>query len=210
MRTFVGHVTFVALLAVPLLLGACAKRPAVSAVQAPAPTAETAVVTPPAPAGPPPAPVVPPPAPVVPPPAATPPPPAPPPPPVAVAPEAPRPAPAEFMDHPDVRPIYFAFDRDAIRPGDAKILDANAAWLKENDAYLVLIEGHCDERGTEQYNLVLGERRAVAAMRYLIERGIASNRLSVVSYGEERPACPERTRACWAKNRRAQFKVRAR
>jgi len=203
MRTFVGHVTFVALLAVPLLLGACAKRPAVSAVQAPAPTAETAVVTPPAPAPPPPAPVAPSPA-------ATPPPPASPPPPVVVTPEAPRPAPAEFMDHPDVRPIYFAFDRDAIRPGDAKILDASAAWLKENDDYLVLIEGHCDERGTEQYNLVLGERRAVAAMSYLIKRGIASNRLSVVSYGEERPACPERTRASWAKNRRAQFKVRAR
>jgi peptidoglycan-associated lipoprotein len=203
MRIFVGHATFV-VLAVPLLLGACAKRPAVSAVQAPAPTAETAVVTPPpsAPAPPPPAPVAPP--------AATPPPPASPPPPVAVVPEAPRPAPAEFMDHPDVRPIYFAFDRDAIRPDDAKILDANAAWLRENDAYLVLIEGHCDERGTEQYNLVLGERRAVAAMSYLVKRGIASNRLSVVSYGEERPACPERTRACWAKNRRAQFKVRAR
>jgi peptidoglycan-associated lipoprotein len=204
MRTFVGHVSFV-VLAVPLLLGACAKRPAVSAVQAPAPTAETAV------AAPPPAPAPPPPAPAAPPPAATPPPPAPPPtpPPVAVAPEAPRPAPAEFMDHPDVRPIYFAFDRDAIRTDDAKILDANAAWLKENDDYLVLIEGHCDERGTEQYNLVLGERRAVAAMSYLIQRGIASNRLSVVSYGEERPACPERTRACWAKNRRAQFKIRA-
>jgi peptidoglycan-associated lipoprotein len=203
MRTFVGHVSFV-VLAVPLLLGACAKRPAVSAVQAPAPTAETAVVTPP------PAPAPPPPAPVAPSPAATPPPPASPPPPVVVTPEAPRPAPAEFMDHPDVRPIYFAFDRDAIRPGDAKILDANAAWLKENDGYLVLIEGHCDERGTEQYNLVLGERRAVAAMSYLIKRGVASNRLSVVSYGEERPACPERTGACWAKNRRAQFKVRPR
>jgi peptidoglycan-associated lipoprotein len=207
MRTFVSQLTF-GVLAVPLLLGACAKRPAVSAVQAPAPTAETVVVTPP----PAPAPAPPPPAPVPPPPAATPPPPAPPtpPPPVAVAPEAPRPAPAEFMDHPDIRPVYFAFDRDTIRPGDAKILDANAAWLKENDGYVVLIEGHCDERGTEQYNLVLGERRAVAAMNYLAKRGIASNRLSVVSYGEERPACPERTRACWAKNRRAQFKVRAR
>lgn len=81
---------------------------------------------------------------------------------------------------------------------------------KENDGYLVLIEGHCDERGTEQYNLVLGERRAVAAMNDLVRHGIPSNWLSVVSYGEERPACPRRTRACWAKNRRAQFKVRTR
>jgi peptidoglycan-associated lipoprotein len=73
----------------------------------------------------------------------------------------------------------------------------------------VLIEGHCDERGTDEYNLALGERRARSAMNYLTSRGVAKERMSVVSYGEERPLCKEKTEACWAQNRRAHFLVKA-
>jgi peptidoglycan-associated lipoprotein len=130
----------------------------------------------------------------------------------AVAP--PEPAPrvmgGQFMPNRNVKPIYFAFDQAVIRPGDAKILDTNAAWLKENAGYVVLIEGHCDERGTEQYNLALGERRAVATMQYLLKQGIPSDRMSLVSYGEEVPACMQHNEACWAKSRRVQFKLRER
>jgi len=182
--------------------GGCAKRPAVTQAAPPPPAAESRAVTPPPPApAPPPAPVTPPPPPAV----------APPPPPVAVAPEPPpRPVPKEFAENDAVKPIHFAFDKAVVRPGDAKILDANAAWLKQNANYLLLIEGHCDERGTEQYNLALGERRAVAAMEYLVKQGVAADRISMVSYGEEAPICREHTEACWAKNRRAQFKVKER
>ncbi len=90
-------------------------------------------------------------------------------------------------------------------PNDRRILDANAAWLKQNTNQLVLIEGHCDERGTNEYNLGLGERRARATMNYLVAQGIQASRITVVSYGEERPVCTEKNESCWAKNRRAAF-----
>jgi peptidoglycan-associated lipoprotein len=185
-----------------LLLGACAKRPAVTVAKAPPPPPPPAVVSPPPP---PPAPA---PAPTPAPPPAVAAPTPPPAPPVAVAPEPARRPPSQFKPHPAIKAIHFDFDSAVVRPQDAKILDANAAWLKQNPGYLVLIEGDCDERGTEQYNLVLGERRAVAAMSYLIKQVVDSKRFSVVSYGEERPVCTQRTRACWARNRRAEFKVR--
>jgi len=104
-----------------------------------------------------------------------------------------------------VKPIYFDFDKYDIRPGDAKILAANAEWLKKSAAMLVLLEGHCDERGTIEYNLALGERRARAARNYLISSGVAAERISIVSFGAERPVCTEATEACWSKNRRAVF-----
>jgi peptidoglycan-associated lipoprotein len=189
--------------AVSLVFGACAKRPAITLAPAPPPAAETRVVPPtPPPAAPAPAPVAPAPAPVAP----APPPPTPAPP---VAAAEPRPAPTEFRADANVRTVYFAFDKAVIRPGDAKILDANAAWLKQHDV-LLMIEGHCDERGTEQYNLALGERRAVAVMQYLRDHGVAADRMSLVSYGEEAPACQAHTEACWSKNRRAQFKIKER
>jgi peptidoglycan-associated lipoprotein len=72
-----------------------------------------------------------------------------------------------------------------------------------------LIEGHCDERGTPEYNLALGERRAQAAMSYLVALGIQANRISIVSYGHQQPLCTERNEACWAKNRRAHFLVKS-
>ena len=182
-----------------LLIGACARRPNIPVVAAPAPTEAPKA----APAPPPPAPA-PAPAPVAPPP-----PPAPTPPPTA-APAPPPPAPKEFQPNDNVKPIYFDFDKSVIRPGDAKILDASAAWLKSNGNQLLLIEGHADERGTNEYNLALGDRRAKAAMNYLVAQGISADRMTIVSYGEERPVCTEHTEACWAKNRRDQFMVKER
>ncbi|OLC32813.1 MAG: peptidoglycan-associated lipoprotein [Candidatus Rokubacteria bacterium 13_1_40CM_4_69_5] len=116
-----------------------------------------------------------------------------------------RPEPREFTAIPDLKDINFDFDKYDIRPGDAKVLDANAAWLKSNQGYLVLIEGHCDERGTNEYNLALGERRAKAAMNYLVSQGVQASRITIISYGEERPLCSEHSEGCWAKNRRAHF-----
>jgi peptidoglycan-associated lipoprotein len=178
----------------------CAKRPAMVQASAPAPTgaAVQAAPTPPPPP--------PPPAAVAPAPAPTPP---PPPPPPAAAAEA-RPAPRDFAAVDALRPIHFDFDRYEIRPGDRRILDANARWLKEHGNQLVLIEGHCDERGTNEYNLGLGERRARAAMTYLVDQGVQAERITIVSYGEERPVCTDKTEKCWAQNRRSAFLVKER
>ena len=120
-----------------------------------------------------------------------------------------RPEPATFAENPRVKPIYFDFDRYDIRPEDARTLEADAAWLKSNNV-LILIEGQCDERGTEDYNLALGDRRARATMNYLAALGIATNRISMVSYGKERPVCAEHTESCWALNRRAHIVVKPR
>jgi peptidoglycan-associated lipoprotein len=119
-----------------------------------------------------------------------------------------RPAPREFVAVSDLQDIHFDFDKYAIRPQDAQALDGNARWLKANARDLLLIEGHCDERGTDEYNLALGDRRAKAAMNYLVAQGIAENRITVISYGKERPLCNEHNEACWAKNRRAHFLVK--
>jgi len=105
--------------------------------------------------------------------------------------------------------IHFDFDSYDIRPDAAKILETSARWLKDNPRHLVLIEGHADERGTNEYNIALGDRRARAAMNYLVSHGVSSKRISRISYGEERAACKEHTEDCWAKNRRAHFSVKA-
>jgi peptidoglycan-associated lipoprotein len=118
--------------------------------------------------------------------------------------------PSEYAEHAALKDIHFDFDRHEIRPGDARILDANAAWLKANGRYLLLIEGHCDERGTIEYNLALGERRAKATLDYLLAQGVQASRITIISYGEERPACTARDDACWARNRRAHFLVKER
>jgi peptidoglycan-associated lipoprotein len=86
-------------------------------------------------------------------------------------------------------------------------LRANADWLKTNATARVQIEGHCDERGTAEYNMALGAKRAQTAMDYLATLGIAANRLSTISYGEEVPLCKEQTEECWARNRRARFVI---
>ena len=112
------------------------------------------------------------------------------------------------MANPNLKEIHFDFDKYNIRPADAKILDGNAAWLKSNNN-LVLIEGHCDERGTAEYNLALGERRAKSAMNYLVAQGVQASRITIISYGKERPLCTEKTEACWARNRRDAFLTKA-
>ena len=121
-----------------------------------------------------------------------------------------RPAPKDFAAVPELQDIYFDFDKYDIRPADTRTLDANAAWLKSNPNHLLLIEGHADERGTNEYNLALGERRAKSTMNYLVSQGVQANRITIISYGEERPTCTEKTEACWAKNRRAHFLVKPR
>ncbi|MBI4636663.1 MAG: peptidoglycan-associated lipoprotein Pal [Candidatus Rokubacteria bacterium] len=114
------------------------------------------------------------------------------------------------MAVPELKDIHFDFDNYDIRPGDARVLDDNARWMKGNPDYLVLIEGDADERGTNAYNLALGERLAKAAMNYLVAQGVPAIRFTIISYGEERPVCSERTEACWARNRRAHFLVKPR
>jgi peptidoglycan-associated lipoprotein len=195
MTTRCERLAVLPLVIVLIVLGGCAKRPAVTQVSAPAPTGavQPAPAPPPAAQAPAPAPA---PAPVAPAPAA----PAPPPP--------PPPAPKEFRAAPELRDIPFDFDKYTIRPDASKILDANARWLKANPNQLVLVEGHCDERGTNEYNLALGERRAKAAMSYLAAQGIPASRFTMISYGEERPLCTEHNESCWAKNRRAHFLVK--
>ncbi|HET9490180.1 MAG TPA: peptidoglycan-associated lipoprotein Pal [Methylomirabilota bacterium] len=195
----------------------CAKRPAVREVAAPAPTgAATGVPAPetapapvpraaPAPAAPA-APEAATPAPVLPPIVA-----APSAPPTTAAPATPaRPEPTEFAAEPALRSIFFDFDKSEIRPDAAQTLDTNIEWIRSNPSALILIEGHCDERGTNAYNIALGDRRAKATRDYLMSRGVASDRITMISYGEERPVCVERDEACWAKNRRAQLLTKRR
>lgn len=103
--------------------------------------------------------------------------------------------------------IYFAFDRSFLSPMAQANLKLKAQWLMANPAATVTIEGHCDERGTSEYNLALGERRAESAKSFLVDLGIAAKRLTTVSYGEENPVDPRSTEEAWAKNRRAHFVV---
>jgi peptidoglycan-associated lipoprotein len=201
MITRVVNLLAVSLLVTATVLAGCAKRPALTQASAPPPAAapapppppppmvvqetvkETVVATPPAA------------------------------PPATAAPATPapttRPSPTEFAVNPNVKDIFFDFDKYNIKPEAAQILDSDAAWLKANPGQLVLIEGHCDERGTVEYNLVLGERRAKAAMNYLVAQGVQASRFTVISYGKERPFCTEHNEACWSQNRRAHFLTKA-
>jgi peptidoglycan-associated lipoprotein len=117
--------------------------------------------------------------------------------------------PSEFKPVSALRDVHFDFDRYDLRSEDAKVLDMDAAWLKDNARTLVLVEGHTDERGTNEYNLALGERRAQAVVNYLVGQGVRATRISKISYGEERPLCVVRIEGCWAQNRRAHFLVKA-
>ena len=189
-----SNVLVVSLLISAAVLAGSAKRPATGAASVPAPTgtAATTGTTGATAAAPPPA-------------AAQPP---------TAATQTPtptaRPAIKDFTAVPELKPIYFDFDKYDIRPGDAKVLDANAQWLKSNTEQLVLIEGHCDERGTNEYNHALGERRAKSTMNYLVSQGVQASRITIISYGEERPVCTQHNEECWSKNRRAQFLVKPR
>jgi peptidoglycan-associated lipoprotein len=103
--------------------------------------------------------------------------------------------------------VLFAFDRAELSEAARATLKGNAEWLKKNAVARVQIEGHCDERGAEDYNMALGAKRAQAAMDYLNTLGISGSRLSTISYGEEVPACKDHSEPCWAKNRRARFVI---
>ncbi len=104
-----------------------------------------------------------------------------------------------------MKTIYFAFDSYDLTVDSRAVLKVHAAWLKANPSSLVEIEGHCDERGTTEYNLALGAKRARAAMDYLMALGVNVSRLRTISYGEELPVCRDATEACYLNNRRARF-----
>ncbi len=104
-------------------------------------------------------------------------------------------------------PIYFDFDKSTVRPDAAAILDGKLPWLQANPGMRIRIEGNADERGSDEYNLALGQRRAASAKRYLVDHGIAADRFDLVSYGEERPVCTEHNEACWQQNRRDDFRI---
>jgi peptidoglycan-associated lipoprotein len=108
-----------------------------------------------------------------------------------------------------LNPIFFDLDKADVRPDAKDTLGANAEFLRKYPTIKVTVEGHCDERGTREYNMALGQRRASSAKEYLISLGIDGSRLTIVSYGKERPFCTGHDEACWQKNRRDQFTVTA-
>ena len=108
-----------------------------------------------------------------------------------------------------LKPVFYELDSSELGPESLKTLDENAAVLKRYATWVVTVEGHCDERGTAEYNLALGERRAIAARAYLVSLGIAADRLRTVSYGKEFPFDPGRDETAFSKNRRAHFVITA-
>ena len=114
----------------------------------------------------------------------------------------------DFMANAEDR-VFFAFDSSAITDNSAEILQTQVKWLKKHNEVNVIVQGYCDERGTREYNLALGERRANAVKQYLISQGIAADRISTISYGKERPAVLGNNEAAWAQNRRAVTVVKA-
>lgn len=108
-----------------------------------------------------------------------------------------------------LRDVFFGYDSWTIAEEGREALTRDAEWIKANPRTLVKVEGHCDERGTAAYNLVLGEKRAKAVRNYLVELGVGADRLSIVSYGKERPFCNERAESCYQQNRRGHLVVRS-
>jgi peptidoglycan-associated lipoprotein len=119
-------------------------------------------------------------------------------------PEPPAPKP---LSESDFQPAFFDFDSYVLRSDARSALDADAKLMRDNASVKITVEGHCDERGTVEYNLALGERRAQAARDYLVNAGIDAGRIKTVSYGKERPFDPGHDEAAWAKNRRAQLVI---
>jgi peptidoglycan-associated lipoprotein len=103
--------------------------------------------------------------------------------------------------------IHFDYDKYAVRDDAKSVLESNAAWLKRFRTAKILIEGHCDERGTEDYNLALGEKRAKSAFDYLVSLGVSADRMKILSYGKSQPLTSGHDEASWQKNRRAQFTI---
>jgi peptidoglycan-associated lipoprotein len=115
---------------------------------------------------------------------------------------------AEMEAAKGLQTIHFEFDQYVLTPEAKQVLEHNANLLKAAPAVKVLIEGHCDERGSDEYNLALGQKRALATQKYLVSLGIPQYRVSIISYGEEMPLDSARNDEAWAKNRRAEFKVK--
>ncbi len=128
------------------------------------------------------------------------------------APPPPPPPPAGPTDDElflrEVRDAYFDYDKADIRPDARAALSKTADFLKSNPRFKVIVEGHCDERGSTEYNLGLGDRRASAVKQYIVSLGVSADRVSTVSFGKEKPFCMESAEACWQQNRRGHF-VRA-
>lgn len=107
-----------------------------------------------------------------------------------------------------IKDIYFDFDKSNIRPDAREVLKTNADWFLKNSNVSIIIEGHCDERGTAEYNMALGQRRADEAKKYLVNLGVKGTTLKTISYGKERPIDPGHDEEAWAKNRRDHFVVK--
>ncbi len=103
--------------------------------------------------------------------------------------------------------VLFDYDKYDIRPDAREVLNSIAAFLNNKREVNIVIEGHCDERGTNEYNLALGENRAKASREYLVSLGVSPDRMIVITFGEEKPVCTEQSEACWQKNRRAHFVI---
>jgi peptidoglycan-associated lipoprotein len=126
----------------------------------------------------------------------------PPPPPAPV--RAPEPSEAELFAQ-NIKDIYFDYDRFDLRATDQQTVDADAAFLKQHPSILFTIEGHCDERGSTEYNLALGDNRANSARTALIAAGVSATQIRVISFGKEKPFCTESNESCWQQNRRDHF-----
>ena len=118
------------------------------------------------------------------------------------------PAPREFVASGHLQDIFFDRGSAKIRKDMTAILDKNAKWLKINENYLIVVEGHADETGTNEYNINLGEKRAMAVRSYLIAAGVDEVRITVISYGEERPVAFEHNEEAWKRNRRVSFLIK--
>ena len=112
-----------------------------------------------------------------------------------------------FKDTSSLQDIHFKFDRYDLDEDSRSTLRENAGYLKANSSAVIEIQGHCDERGTNNYNVALGERRAHSTKMYLVSQGVSARRIHTISYGEERPFCFDSNAACWQKNRRAHFRI---
>ena len=124
-------------------------------------------------------------------------------------PPAQRPRNEDYVAVPELKSLFFDFDKSVLRPDAVDALSSNLTWLKDNADTFVLIEGNADERGTAEYNLALGDRRAKSTQDYLEANGITKDRMSTVSYGKERPSCTDATEECRAQNRRSDFRIKS-
>lgn len=184
-------VTGVIALAFAIGVSACGKKPPAAAPAPPPPKAEAPPTTP-----------------------------TPPPPPPAAPPTTAKPAPteeeifastslADLNAQQPLKPVFFALDSAQLGDDARPILQKNADWMKRWTSTKIMIEGHADSRGTAEYNLALGERRAVAVRDYLVNLGIPTNRIQIVSKGKESPFCTEENETCWQENRRGHFVITA-